>query len=807
MNGSRNISCLSLTFLLLMLSMQNCQHHRLTSLDWHSLHLKTAALLRDSDYTKIFPLDSLVFNSVVQNISDINEFAGFSLDCVTADFMTNHSDIYRMLRIIEDRFYTLPDSLADSSLSRLSGFYESLGLYRRAFEVFSQKTTLSDSLQATKAILSRLLARSESSTNIRVRDTSWKYIDGKAAIRGRLCDLLTVAPVNGWYDEKKVVEDGRDSLLGYSSTAELSKPIFAFLTGQQAHPHYSGTAGSVPGERASVFREISLESGSQKELQNLVQEAKDDLEGGVWTKSPVVRELILASQQGSKDIFSQENSSLFSAFYADNTLIFGLYDQNTFYIFIIRQAPNQKFRCYSRDAYDIERIELIDILGNGKQQLLVTSSAGSGGFFDAEIVDLDRMEDVFKCEGLYHGDLTIVDLDRDNAKELITTYAAGEKIVDCNQCPSRYVSELYDYDNLNGRFEKVDENVSSSELRRSTNGNMFGLSPLMLRAAGGEMAGGNIYILLDRLGKPGNDRMANSTIEKLWAAYGSEHNILNEVHDYTHAVILDKKLLKLFDSKWLDQHFYAGLKLDVYLNFVKDLFLVRDYESFHIAEQDAWYHSHIDTSSINTAYNYSLKGLVYLDEGKYGNAYDCFFACYRFTQQDDNPAAVGNLVLYFSLINDTASYYKYSLLAADKAIRSKYNIALNLFNVARAGAGKLTDEEQLDYLVRAIREAKGSTDGEQILMILENAAQLALRNGESDLALKLLDLAIEFTTSTDWQQVGAYIFLLYGQCMEQLHKQQAAVNTLTTAIKLAEGISRDAYITGCYELSSISFFK
>ncbi|HVW59478.1 MAG TPA: CHAT domain-containing protein, partial [Puia sp.] len=314
----------------------------------------------------------------------------------------------------------------------------------------------------------------------------------------------------------------------------------------------------------------------------------------------------------------------------------------------------------------------------------------------------------------------------------------------------------------------------------------------------GDMAGTNIYAMLDKIGGT-QSSLREGFIDTLANAYESEYDILEELHDYTHAITIQRKILHLFDKGLIAQNSHNLLKQLVYQEMLMSLFLASDYQGFLAAEKDTWYHAVLDTSKSATAFNDNLKGLVYLNEGEYGNAYKSFLHCYEISKDDDDPSAAGNLALYYSVIKDTTASYNFSLEAVDKALRSNVNEALNLFHLAKAGAGKLSEDEQLDYMIRAVRHARGNINGEEIIMILDAAAGIALNNTQPDLALKLLDQAIEFTTTEDWQQMGPSVLLLYSQCLEQLHI--TAVPILNTAVKLAQGLSRDDYITGCYMLS------
>src|SRR5690348_10698598 len=69
----------------LLASVVSCRHHPPGSVvDWHKLHELTRTLLKDSAFDRVFPLDSFIYQSAGAEIADINEFMGFSMDCVAA---------------------------------------------------------------------------------------------------------------------------------------------------------------------------------------------------------------------------------------------------------------------------------------------------------------------------------------------------------------------------------------------------------------------------------------------------------------------------------------------------------------------------------------------------------------------------------------------------------------------------------------------------------------------------------------------------------------------------------------------------
>jgi len=789
-----------------------CKHSRSHKeiIDWKKYKSITEAYLRDSAYEKIFPLDSLIYNVTKYELTDINGFAGFSLNCVTADYETRHVDIYPLLRIIQNQLMNQADSVQEQFLIQLSGFYGKLGLYRRAFETLNLKPLPSDTLFRKKKELATFLKKSESYANIKIRNKKEEYVNENGAIIGRLCDLLTAQPENGWYEEFNVDEAGHDSsnnivsdsLVERSSVKETAGDLFSFLT-------RGGRVNQVPPgpeirSQVDSFSELPVARQYREQLIRLVQDVKDNENSSEWMHSPAIDVLLDASNAVAKEPLIAGNVAVFNRLSFENNLILSLYDESAFIIYIIKIAPDKNVQVYAMQVYDIETMRLVSATGTAQKQLLITTRSGSGGYLDIILVDIDQVNTIFQESELYHGGLALVDLDNDSALEIIATQATGERIVECNQCPSPYYTELFDFDARIGRFSLIALDSSGSELLTNTNDNLMGFGPLMIRTGGKSFSGPNIYILTEKFKQKGKNNSTANDIKSIQRAYRSEYNILESTNDFEHAATLGKSMLDLFKLQYISPDKYPEFYLEVFEDLLRSLTSTGDYLEFHKIENDKFYHTIIDTSKDGKSYNLNLKGIVYLYQGQYGNAYDCLLNNYK-QENDSGPVSAGNLALYYSLVNDTASYYKYSLEAVDKAIKSDVNIAVNFLHVAKSGVGKLSETEQLDYLIRAIKVARGSTDGEQILMILQAAAQIAVNNDLPELGLKLLDQAILFTTNTDWEQEGAYIMFLYSKCLKKMNMLKEACNTLKTSAKLSSGISREAYITSCYELSKIYY--
>lgn len=768
----------------------------------------TETYLKDSAYEKIFALDSLVYNADGQEIVDINGFAMFALNCVTANYVNRHIDIYPMLRVIEKQLMKQADSVQEKVLIQLSDYYGNLGLYRRAFETLELKPRPTDSLLRQRINLADFLKISESYANSKLTNDKGAYVNDKGAIIGRLCDLLIAQPLNGWYEEFDVKRAAYSSLEPMSTATKpenalrsaTNNPIFSFLTRNSWVAPDTNNLFWEPGS----FSRVAIEPRSKSQFIQLVQEARNNDSSSNRVNSAAIRALIDASYALDEDGLVAADVAVFNSLLYENTLVLSLYDESAYVVFIIKITPGNDVQLYGKRAYDIETMQLVSATGTSQIHLLITSRSGSGGFLDVELIDIDQVNTIFSSLELYHGGFTMLDLDADNALEIITTYATGERIVDCNQCPSPYISEIFDFDARAGKYLMVTKDTSGSELLAHTFSNMFGMGPLMIRSISKSLQGPNVYVLAEKVKQKGRGPATKDEIEALNRAYRSEFDILQETNDFVHAAALGKNMLNLFKQQYISTDTYPIFYLEVFEDLLRSLMSAGEFTQFHQVEEDQYYHRMIDTNSHSSAYNLNLKGIVYLHQGQYGNAYDCLLKSYLL-KSDINPAGAGNLALYYSLVSDTISYYKYSLEAVNKAVESEINVAINLLHVAKSGVGKLDETEQLDYLIRAIKYARGSTKGEQVMSILQAAAQIAVNYNLPELGLKLLHQAIEFTTSIDWDQEGAYIMLLYSRCLEKMNKYKEATYTYKTTAKLAKGISKEAYITSCHELSKIYY--
>lgn len=420
-----------------------------------------------------------------------------------------------------------------------------------------------------------------------------------------------------------------------------------------------------------------------------------------------------------------------------------------------------------------------EVDGRPGAEIVLTSSEGSGSFFDLSIFSPATATGASLASQLYRGQFSFADLDGDPAKEVVVSQALSldERYSSCNQCPKRRSAYIVDFDESSGRFRIAGASLTGTEDSANASGNLFGISASMRASASAEGAGQSLRRLVEA-------GAAAPTAEDVETVLG-QAQMLSEADQYPAAIQLAGRVAQRleplrgaqFGPHYLQAHLIAGfaevhsgnpLATIARLRRVAPALagLPRD------AQQSYW----------------SLMAVAAMALGDSAIAHEAMQREQAVAAPDRRSPGQGNLAMLFSHFGAWRAAGAQTLTAMDMSLREQNykGMALMMINAAEAERRNGDLPSALDWLARAMRLSRSFSDSGDTAYAFQVAVAIALDAQLPDVAIALLDISLPAHTSALWRIRGPDHLLLYGRALEQKGDVGAAARAFTAAARLAE---------------------
>ena len=432
---------------------------------------------------------------------------------------------------------------------------------------------------------------------------------------------------------------------------------------------------------------------------------------------------------------------------------------------------------------------LRDVTGDGRPDLLVSERSGSGGFLDVEIVDLTADRVVWSAHSLYQGGVVLIDADEDVAPEILWTRHAGRS-------PSRLLATLSDYRAAEGRFIPVARGATGGAYYPLSAG-PFGLGPhVRLRSLETRARA-----VLDRA-----SRGSAPSREELGFLLGEYYATLMEARQYgTAAEAMDqlgRALERLSPDPDRSLARAAALRHRLLATVRgrgarEGLRMARD----PVLRRAVAPHPEVLLDFLN------ITSVAAMAAGDFDQAYRALLEEDTLVRDGSTAGAHhGNLAWYLRQVGALAESHDEAARALDAALAAGDGpgVVADMFHLASSALATGRMDEALDWASRATGLARGSGDREVAAAALAIGAEIALRRGLSDIALRLLDEAVLCMDNEAWETTRASLLLGYAQALDASGRVAHAEQAYRAAARTAAAAGSPDRVAALHGLSRLA---
>jgi CHAT domain-containing protein len=422
--------------------------------------------------------------------------------------------------------------------------------------------------------------------------------------------------------------------------------------------------------------------------------------------------------------------------------------------------------------------EIRELDGRPGNEILLTSDEGSGRFLTATLFAPTPATVTTLADQIYHGQLSVIDLDGDPGLEMIVSGSSGDdfRFQDCNQCAKRRRGYILAFDPQRSRYRPVAALAGGADEAGSTSPNLFGMSGTMLAGVAEKDAGPALGRLLS------SPQPADEDIGILLDhAYG-----LVDAGSYAAAVRLaDRVAARLaplrnvtpYQAGYLGAHIRAGFAELESGNAVAAL---RRLERLRVDGPKG-------PEDMLRSY-WSLVAVTAMSLGDSTIAYEAMQKEQAIARPDQRSPGQGNLAMLYWHFGAWQAAGRQTMTALDLSAAEEnwHGLALMMVNAAEAARREGDFASALDWLSRAFRLSRGFSNSSDTAFALQVAAAVALDARLPDLAMNLLDSGLLAYTPEIWRVRAPDHLLLYGRALEQKGDRAGADRAFRAATRLAE---------------------
>ncbi|HYR12153.1 MAG TPA: CHAT domain-containing tetratricopeptide repeat protein, partial [Longimicrobium sp.] len=166
----------------------------------------------------------------------------------------------------------------------------------------------------------------------------------------------------------------------------------------------------------------------------------------------------------------------------------------------------------------------------------------------------------------------------------------------------------------------------------------------------------------------------------------------------------------------------------------------------------------------------------------------------------------GNLAWYLRQVGAFPESYDAATRALDAALATEGDggAVADMFHLANAALAMGRMEEALDWASRAIGLARGRGDRELTGAALAIGADIALRRNAPDIALRLLDEAMQCMEDGAWQTTGASLLLAYARALDASGRAAHAEQAFRAAARVAARTGSPDRVAALHGLSRLA---
>lgn len=393
-------------------------------------------------------------------------------------------------------------------------------------------------------------------------------------------------------------------------------------------------------------------------------------------------------------------------------------------------------------------------------ELVLKAIEGSSGYLTLVLFEPLGAQVTILAKDLYHGEAIFANLDADPELELIVSYATGDRRFDpCNQCASRRATLLFNFVRERGRYVVAGGRQTATDLFTCLNPNLYGLSPLVFLKTYRDNIQAAMRRIRANLPDFKEDRLEQDAAMILIAM---DH--LRTEGDYDQILtMVDQLLAELPTSRQVPKAIKL-IRNRAHFFRLQALLFQRRFQKLEEATRDKGLVMAMKDSKDLRGNVHNLLVLGRLESGEFDSAHLSLLGAAAEYPGERKTAIEGNLAWYLMLIGDHKAARTTALQALDALNRKSswaevMSIMIRLAGVA-AAVGNY--DEALDWLSRIMRLANSRRDSASTSIALAIAAGVALRLGEGDVTLRLLDHALTLTTAESWPTYASSVLRLYG---------------------------------------------
>ncbi|MBD2757864.1 CHAT domain-containing protein [Spirosoma validum] len=797
--------------------------------DWTALNNQLSLAVSSGNCAMVQVVDSVLENAPVRQLTKSMNFLRVASRTVQLKDSICRDDPYPVLVKISELFAQkkIHNETSDSIAFEAVQTYIQLGLLRRADELIKLAQLKSDSITRLQTRIQWVLGIGD--TNLRRHTLLPDQPTGEnTKLIGRFADLLAALPNAGWYDEVTIGKDKLEGVIDLDlDSSRRNEHYFNALLTHNKRKQFIQPEKLVQPD-SYTLTPISLPDSSLSHLTELFQYTDSTFSVEIVQQNKafgILRDSAATKSIGYGESDTPDELRLEEVHRQGNSIVLVYLSERDDLTTEIIQHTNLGYQVFVVSLYGFEATYFKDVTGDGKKELIQTGRSGSAGFLDAAIYGLNPFSIIHEINEYDHGDIILLNLDDEPDLELIAINRLAIGVAECNQCPKRFVSELYKYDARVNAMLQIGELPSSSEMMVRAHRSIMGLSPnIIRRLLREEREYPSVYAYLNASSASRSPIQTEQDYQNLEMAYMDEMEILSEMRNWLAVIELNKKMISFLSNlartRKVNADFILNCKIQLFEAFVRT--------SNH-AEFDV-YREQLTSQEKQTTHILNLMGLNYLERGQFNQAYRSFFSLDS-TLGGKNQVVKSNLSLYFNAIGDQKSSNQVAraalkltflgekpvqpMTAEDKAEEEEAEedddgidygaMAIN-FQIIANTLPASRSIEKLDYLIRAVRITRGFRTGNQTPELLLAGALIAYTQNLPDIALKLLDQGIAFTNETEWSLYASEYTYLYASCSLALQNTEEATYYFQLNQKLTAGIPNAFTCYSAYQLSKL-FYK
>jgi CHAT domain-containing protein len=691
------------------------------------------------------------------------------------------------------------DDRASELKFRLAAEYGEIHLYHRSFEIINsipsrdRRSEISSFGKKLQSALEWMRSPARQLGILESAPTSSRdlYL--------RLAELLGQAPTNGWYDEFEVVDRGdASSETDLSSLMPDRGPLFMRIF------EYLESGASEEPDVSSGPRHLDPARLTSEESDVITQLYES------INRAPRVQTSAFKHHPGI-DILARKafgNESIVELQLIDRSPTGILFSFRCEYVeqlwYVNKRDNSSRAAAYSLGEYDAiggsVGMRHYDVNADSIPEIVLASRVGSGGFLTVRVIDTEQMRDLFHQWIGAKGRAVFLDIDQDPHVEILATCRARvEQVVSCNQCPSMYEAYLLDYSPSLGEYRVIGEDLTSSEYNIESYG-LMGAGPHIAVAYYLEdydipgimdFIRGDSLLLVDDTVTIRNLLRLAEYVETLQDA-GVHQQVLE----------ICQEVIRALEQTGLEREYLQRLTRYYWKQLIALYMALGDLESTEQMLNEP-YLQKLQTQQI-AFHADNIVSVLRLTTGRLAEAYAAIVR--HCTSEDVHGVFHGNLAYYYQLIGDHVSSYSAATEALKYATRAGLpsNTVRDMILLSRSSYLSGDTLEALDWLTRALRDAKVGSGGAS-LWALKEAASIAVENGFPVLALVLLDQAMLINDEASWQSGGGGYFLLYGKALRDAGFHDYAARCYQLSSKLSREIDHSVNASAYYEMSTQAY--